>query len=115
MNNPSTSGHAQSNPRAIILMVAAMGLFAVEDAFIKLAGQTIGIGQCLVVLCIIGVIGFASIAIRLGDNAIPSALFNKWVIIRTVGEVFGSVCFVSAIVLAPLSTASAILQATPLA
>ncbi|MEM1378195.1 MAG: DMT family transporter, partial [Pseudomonadota bacterium] len=46
---------------------------------------------------------------------IPSALFNKWVIIRTVGEVFGSVCFVSAIVLAPLSTASAILQATPLA
>ncbi|MEL6921144.1 MAG: DMT family transporter [Pseudomonadota bacterium] len=111
----SASGHAQSNPQAIVLMVAAMGLFAIEDAFIKLAGQTLGIGQCLVVLCIIGVIGFVGIALRLGDNPLPKSLFQKWVIIRTIGEVFGSVCFVSAIVLAPLSTASAILQATPLA
>lgn len=96
-------------------MVIAMGLFAVEDAFIKLAGQTLGIGQCLVILCTIGVMGFASIAWRLGDNPWPSAWHNKWVLARTFGEVFGSLCFVSAIVLAPLSIVSAILQATPLA
>ncbi len=96
-------------------MVIAMGLFAIEDSFIKLAGQTLGIGQCLVILCTIGVIGFATIAWRLGDNPWPSEWRNKWVLSRTFGEVFGSLCFVSAIVLAPLSIVSAILQATPLA
>ncbi|MEN0002240.1 MAG: EamA/RhaT family transporter, partial [Pseudomonadota bacterium] len=113
--NLPPSGHLQSNATAIIFMVASMGLFAVEDALIKLAGQTLGIGQCLVILCTIGVIGFSSIALRLGDSPWPKAWRNHWVLIRTAGEVFGSLFFVSAIVLAPLSIASAILQATPLA
>jgi drug/metabolite transporter (DMT)-like permease len=36
------------------------------------------------------------------------------VLTRAVGEIMGTVCFISAIVFTPLSTASAILQATPL-
>jgi drug/metabolite transporter (DMT)-like permease len=36
------------------------------------------------------------------------------VLTRAVGEIVGTVCFISAIVFTPLSTASAILQATPL-
>ncbi|MEO0544661.1 MAG: DMT family transporter [Pseudomonadota bacterium] len=113
--NTSPNGFTQSNSSAIIFMVAAMGMFAIEDALIKLAGQSLGIGQCLVILCTIGVMGFATIAWRLGDNPWPPAWRNKWVLLRTFGEVFGSLFFVSAIILAPLSIASAILQATPLA
>ena len=102
------------NLRGATIMVLAMLGFAIEDAFIKMMGNALPVGQILVMLGIGGSAVFALVV-----HAQKHALFERDmlaapVITRAIGEIIGTMCFISAIVFTPLSTASAILQATPL-
>ncbi|WP_212525669.1 DMT family transporter [Actibacterium sp. MT2.3-13A] len=103
------------NLRAILLMVAAMAGFALEDMFIKHVSATLPIGQILLVLGTGGAVIFAALALRQGARLISRDLFTRPVLLRNAGEVIGTMGFVLAIAMTPLSSASAILQATPLA
>ena len=103
------------NLRGIILMVAAMAGFALEDMFIKLVAEDLPTGQIIAMLGLTGAGIFATWARLRGDPLFAPAMFSRPMAIRNLGEVVGSVSFVMAITLTPLSTASAILQATPLA
>ncbi len=103
------------NLPAIILMVVSMALFAVEDALIKVGSSEAGVGQILVVVCLIGMTGFALLSLASGRPVVTRDIAHRTVIIRCVAEVIGTLCFVTALTLIPLSNASAILQATPLA
>jgi drug/metabolite transporter (DMT)-like permease len=103
------------NLRGIILMVAAMAGFALEDMFIKLVAEDLPTGQIIALLGLAGSGIFATWARLRGDPLFAPAMFSRPMWIRNMGEVVGSVSFVMAITLTPLSTASAILQATPLA
>ncbi len=103
------------NLRGIALMVAAMGGFALEDMFIKLLSASLPTSQILILLGTGGTLIFATSARARGARLFAPALFTRAMWLRNLGEVSGTVCFVSAITLVPLSTASAILQATPLA
>lgn len=103
------------NLRGISLMIASMAGFAVVDLFVKSAARDIPVGQ---ILAIAGGGGGAVFAIMLKarGHAIFSRDFLLWpVILRNTSEIFGSVCYVTALSKIDLSTASAILQATPLA
>ncbi len=71
--------------------------------------------QIMIILGILGSAFFATAAILAKQPIISRDLLDKHVIIRTLGDLFGALFFVSAIVLTPLSSASAILQGTPLA
>ena len=71
--------------------------------------------QIMIILGILGSTFFATAAILAKQPIISRDLLDKHVIIRTLGDLFGALFFVSAIVLTPLSSASAILQGTPLA
>lgn len=103
------------NLRGIILMVASMAGFAVEDMFIKLAASEVPVGQILMSLGIGGAFFFL-LALRIrGERFWGRDLLSAAVNLRNLGEVIGSVGFVSALALMPISSASAILQATPLA
>lgn len=102
------------NLRGMILMVAAMAGFAVEDMFIKSVSAALPTGQILSMLGLGGALIFAAIAARRGDPVLSPLFFLRPVIIRNLAEVVGTMGFVTAIVLTPLSSASAILQATPL-
>ncbi len=102
------------NLRGALLMVLAMLGFAIEDSFIKLMGDALPVGQILVVLGSGGSVVFGVIVWMQGRALFERAMLSAPVLIRAVGEIIGTVCFISAIVLTPLSSASAILQATPL-
>jgi len=103
------------NVRGIILMVASMAGFAIEDMLIKLASDDVPVGQILMMLGIGGTAIFW-IALRLrGEAFFGRDLLATPVMLRNLGEVIGSIGFVSALALTPISSASAILQATPLA
>jgi drug/metabolite transporter (DMT)-like permease len=95
-------------------MIAAMALFAVEDTFIKAAATTLPIGQTLMLFGIGGVLVFAGMmAFQKQPFFIPDVL-SRPMLIRIFFEITGRLFFIVAISLTPLSTATVILQATPL-
>ena len=102
------------NLRGAILMVLAMAGFALEDMFIKLLAGALPVGQILMLLGTGGAVIFALLARAKGDALFSRDLAHPAVILRNAGEVVGTLGFVAAIALIPISTASAILQATPL-
>lgn len=103
------------NLRGIALMIAAMAGFAMEDAFIKASSASMPAGQILLVLGIGGSLVFALMLKARGEPVISKALLNRAVMIRNISEMVAAMFFVTALVLAPISTVAAILQATPLA
>lgn len=96
-------------------MTVAMAGFAVEDVLIKQMTVGVPVGQ---VLAMIGAGAgglFAAMVLARGQAMLSRGLFCLPVMLRNLGEAGGSTAFVSALALATLSSASAILQANPLA
>lgn len=102
------------NLRGALFMVLAMLGFAVEDMFIKLLADAVSVGQILVMLGVGGAIFFGIVVSVQGHALFRRDMMTGAIAVRAVGEMLGTMCFVSAIVLTPISSASAILQATPL-
>lgn len=102
------------NLRGATFMVVAMLGFAIEDMLIKLMAAALPVGQ------IIGMLGLGSAAlvsvilIVQRQPLFTRAMLTPAIALRAFGELIGTMGFVTAIALTPLSSASAILQATPL-
>ena len=103
------------NLRAIALMVLSMAGFAIEDMLIKYIALEMPTGQFLMLIGAGGALIFTLMAWRQGQAVLSADFLQPTIIIRNLGEVLGTLGFVTALVLTPLSSASAILQATPLA
>jgi drug/metabolite transporter (DMT)-like permease len=95
-------------------MVAAMAAFSIEDMLIKAAAETTSLGLILALFGLGGMLIFILLTYRQGQRVIHPAILFKAVLMRAVCEIVGRFCFALAITLTPLSSASAILQATPL-
>ena len=80
--------HASDNFKGICWMVAAMGAFALEDAFVKAAARHLPIGQLLMMFGLGGMLAFAAFPRRGGVGF----------------EFLGRLFYVLAIALTPLST-----------
>ncbi|MEL6451378.1 MAG: DMT family transporter [Pseudomonadota bacterium] len=102
------------NLRGAAIMVLAMLGFAVEDAIIKGLAQAMPVGQIIGFLGFGGALVFAIICRAQGLALWDRAFLAPAILLRNVAELLGTIGFVSAIALIPLSTASAILQAGPL-
>lgn len=102
------------NLRGALLMVLAMAGFAIEDMFIKLLAGAVPTGQVMVMLGVGGALVFGLAVRAQGDRLADPALLTGPIALRAAGEMVGTLGFISAIMLTPLSSASAILQATPL-
>jgi drug/metabolite transporter (DMT)-like permease len=102
------------NLRGAALMVLAMLGFAIEDMFIKLLAARLPTWQ--IIACLgIGAGGFFAVLLRArGEALFPRAVLSPLVLLRNLGELVGTLCFVTALALTPLAQASAILQALPL-
>jgi len=96
-------------------MVGSMAGFAIEDMLIKYLALEMPTGQFLMLIGGGGGLVFAVMAHRQGQQVLSADFLQPVIIIRNLGELIGTLGFVTAIVLTPLSSASAILQATPLA
>ncbi|MDU8925981.1 DMT family transporter [Alisedimentitalea sp. MJ-SS2] len=104
----------RANQIGSLWMIASMGLFAIEDAFIKAAAKALPIGEILIVFGAGGTVAFAGLALIARQPLfVPDAL-SRPMRIRVVFEVIGRLFYVLALWLIPLSAATVILQATPL-
>lgn len=99
----------------ILLMLGAMAAFAVEDMLIKLLSSAMPTGEILIFLGVGGFSIFAVMARIKGRTLWSRDLLLPAVMLRNFGEIIGTMGYILAVVLTPLSSASAILQATPLA
>lgn len=95
-------------------MALAMAAFAVEDMIIKSVAAAMPTGQVLILFGLGGMVIFAIMARAQGSALWHPGFCTRPLLWRSVAEVSGRLFFTLAIVLAPLSLASAILQATPL-
>lgn len=102
------------NLRGSLLMVAAMAAFAVEDMLIKFAARTVPVGQVLMIFGGGGMLVFAAMTKLRGERVFHPAILTKQILIRAMFEVMGRLFYTLAIAFTALSSASAILQATPL-
>ncbi len=102
------------NTRGALFMVLAMAAFALEDMALKAAARDIPIGQAVLMFGLAGTLVFAGLARTQGTPVFHPAFLGKVMIIRSGFEISGRLFYALAIALTPLSSASAILQATPL-
>ena len=91
-----------------------MALFAIEDALLKAAAETLPISQILVLFGAGGALIFAALARRQDSPLVPKEISSRPMLIRAVFEIFGRLFYTLAFVLTPLSSTTVILQATPL-
>ncbi|MGV6803407.1 MAG: DMT family transporter [Ruegeria sp.] len=115
--HPVTS-HIRTDAHANLIgsawMIAAMAGFALEDALLKSAAGLLPVWQVLVLFGLGGALVFFGIAAMQGQRLIHPDVLSKPMLVRALFEVLGRLFYVLAIALTPLSSATVILQATPL-
>lgn len=103
-----------SNFQGAIWMVAAMAGFAVEDMALKRTSQELPVGVVLIVFGLFGTALFAILAKARGDRLFTRDLLNPVVGLKALAEMAARMFYTLALAMAPLSTVSALLQASPL-
>ena len=103
------------NLRGAVLMTVAMFLFALEDMFIKLMAGAMPTWQIVLSLGLGGSAIYAVLILLRGQSLFTRQYLSFPVFMRCLGELIGTTGFVTALAYTPISSASAILQATPLA
>ncbi len=102
------------NLRGAALMTFAMLAFAITDMLIKLLGGTVPGLEVIALTGAGGALIFAVLACRRNQPLITRAFLAPTVVLRNVGELIGVFGYLGALMLMPISTVSAILQASPL-
>ncbi|MDW3221737.1 MAG: DMT family transporter [Paracoccaceae bacterium] len=111
---PDIATDTRANAVGSMWMVFAMAAFAVEDVFIKAASQNLPVGQILVIFGLGGSVLFAGMSLLNKDPLFTKDVISRPMRLRVFFEIIGRLFFVLAITLTPLSSATVILQATPL-
>jgi drug/metabolite transporter (DMT)-like permease len=104
-----------NNVKGALLMSLAMASFNFNDAMIKLVTGELTTGQIMFIRGVMTSILILFVAWRLKALRPIRQLFDKWLALRTAGEIVGAVTYVYALSMIPLPNAAAILQALPLA
>lgn len=112
--SPAHSASHRANLTGSLWMVAAMAAFAVEDAFIKAAAVQLPVGQVLMLFGAGGSLLFAALATFRSEPLLTPAVLSRPMRVRFVFELTGRLFYGLALALTPLSSATAILQATPI-
>lgn len=103
------------NLRAALFMVVAMAGFTANDTFTKLALETMGLGQVMLVRGVFATVMILALALASGALARPGQIRHPAMAMRALCEMMATLAFLGALVHMPLANASAVLQALPLA
>jgi len=103
-----------ANVNGGLWMIAAMGAFAIEDAFVKSVSATLPLAQILILFGLGGALVFAGLAVRNNEPLYTSDVLSAPMRLRLGFEIMGRLFYILAIILTPLSSATVILQATPI-
>ncbi len=103
-----------ANLKSIMFMIIAMGCLTLTDMLIKIASQTLPIGQVMITYGV-GALGVFWGLLRVkGESIQLSPLTNPSVIGRNVGDLIAMNSMFLALVYVPLSTIGAVIQVVPL-
>ena len=103
-----------ANLKSIILMIIAMGCFTFADLLIKIASETIPVGQIMILLGVGSSFVFLTLLRIKGEAIRLSPLLNSAVMLRNAGEVIAATSMCLALAYVPISTIGAIIQTVPL-
>ncbi|WP_076858286.1 DMT family transporter [Bradyrhizobium mercantei] len=103
-----------SNLRGSLFMAAAMASFTVNDTITKAVSAELNIGEILLVRGLVAMVLVAALAWYRDALRSFAALLIWPVGLRVLGEIGGTLTYLSAIAQIPLANASAIFQALPL-
>lgn len=104
-----------NNIKGALLMSLAMASFNFNDAMIKLVTGELTTGQIMAIRGVMTSAMILAVAWRLGALRPPSVVLDRWIALRTAGEIVAAITYVYALSMIPLPNAAAILQALPLA
>ncbi|WP_349768677.1 DMT family transporter [Rhodobacter sp. NTK016B] len=100
------------NRRGALFMVLAMACFALEDACLKAATQSVPPAIAIMGFGLLGVAAFSLIALLRGERPVPR--LTRGLMLRSGIELCGRLFYSLALAFTGLGLTSAILQATPL-
>jgi drug/metabolite transporter (DMT)-like permease len=104
----------KSDVGGILIMLAAMAVFMVNDSFLKLAAQDLRPFEAIFLRGIFASIGCAALVTIRGDwNAISGATDLR-TLIRAAGETGNTITFIIALASMPIANAGALLLTAPL-
>ena len=104
------------NSRGALFMVICMAGFVLNDAMIKLVTQDISLFQAIFLRGILASLLIGALAWWRGQLFFRvSRGDGKMLALRVLGELGGTVCYLTALMHIPIANATAILQALPLA
>ena len=95
-------------------MIAAMGCLTFADLLIKIASQTLPIGQVMIFLGIGSIIVFWGLMSIKGESVRLSPFTNPAVVLRNIGDLIAINSMCLALVYVPISTIGAVIQTVPL-
>jgi len=104
----------KDNLRGVALMLGSMALFAIEDMFLKWAALGLPTGELIFVAGLFGMPVFVLLVWRQGGRIFGPTFRHPAVIARNLGEMIGTLGYITALATVPLATVSAVLQAMPL-
>ncbi|WP_244314065.1 DMT family transporter [Roseibium denhamense] len=114
----SSAASIPQGPRAnlvgSLLMVLSMGLFALEDMFIKKAATGLPVGEILILFGAGGAVCFYALALVRRERIFVPDVLSKTMLVRFVFELTGRLFYTLSLALTSLSSTTAILQATPI-
>ena len=102
------------NLKSIIFMIIAMGCLTLTDLLIKVASQTLPIGQVMISYGVGSLIVFWALLLIKGESIQLSPLTNPTVIFRNIGDLIALNGMFLALVYVPLSTIGAVIQTVPI-
>ncbi|WP_397541472.1 EamA family transporter [Roseovarius salis] len=102
------------NIQGIMLVIAAMAGFTVEDMVIKHLSQAVPVGQILVLIGFSSAMIFAVMSAIRGQSVLARAAWRPIFLVRAIAEATAAMAFVTALSLVDISVVAAVFQATPL-
>jgi drug/metabolite transporter (DMT)-like permease len=102
------------NVQGILLVIAAMAGFTVEDMVIKHLSAALPVGQILVVIGCGSALVFAVMSGARGQSVLARAAWRPIFLVRAAAEATAAMAFVTALSLVDISVVAAVFQATPL-
>ena len=114
INNITTKTPASKNLKSIILMIIGMGCLTLADLLIKIASQTLPLGQVMIVFGVGSITVFLGLMNINGESVRLSPFTNPAVVLRNLGDLLAINGMCLALVFVPISTIGAVIQTVPL-
>ncbi len=102
------------NVQGILLVIAAMAGFTIEDMVIKHLSQALPVGQILVLIGCGSALVFAVMSEARRQSVLARAAWRPIFLVRAAAEATAAMAFVTALSLVDISVVAAVFQATPL-